>query len=181
MKKGAERRPSWKPLLGNFEPTAPSTRQYLDSSVQEASNKTRRATQAAATIRTLATLFPLAFFTAQHERRPLKIGIADDLLIATANVVEPSALRLALRVYAGASGYLQNCRQGAPRLDLDGDACGCVSAGEAQHAMEVLAQRRNPAKTPPSDQRNKPPQQPRRLSLGDLRDAARAKREAASR
>ena len=95
-----------------------------------------------ATIATLATLFPRAFAVAEHERRPLKVNVFNDLIIATANVIEPDALRSALAFYTSAGGYLRSCVKGTPRIDLDGDAAGFVTAGQAAWVAGILRRRR---------------------------------------
>jgi len=132
-----------------------------------------------ATIATLATLFPRAFAVAERERRPLKVNVFNDLIIATANVIEPDALRSALAFYTSAGGYLRSCVKGTPRIDLDGDAAGFVTAGQAAWVAGILRRRRKAdaaattSATPPRTEA------PRRLSPADLHAAARARREAA--
>lgn len=116
----------------------------------------------------LATWYPRAFFVYEHRRRPLKVGIAHDLAAATAGAIVASDVKTALGCYTGNAGYLAACREGAARVDLNGEPSGTVTAGEAEHARSRL----HKASTRPSP----PPSPKRRLGLADLRAAARARK-----
>jgi ProP effector len=50
-------------------------------------------------------------------------------------------LGVALAAYTRRVMYLKGMVAGAERVDLDGNACGEVSAADAEHAAEVLALR----------------------------------------
>jgi ProP effector len=142
--------------------------------------KTKKAQAAAEIIGVLADLFPSAFVLYQWNRKPLKLGIRDDLRAACAGAVTPNELQNALRRYCTSDGYLVALREGAARIDLGGNAVGIVSTDQAAQAGKVLAARRE---RQAAKRRAKPitPYQtntaPRRVSLADLK-AARARREA---
>jgi sRNA-binding protein len=83
----------------------------------------------------------------------------------------PIELSKTLGVYCANGIYLRNSREGAPRIGLDGNPAGIVSAEEAQRAKARLAGRK--AFKPPSE----PLAPKRRLSLADLKAAALARRQ----
>jgi ProP effector len=133
---------------------------------------------------TLAERFPACFVSAKRRRRPLKIGIANDLLAALPDVAA-SDIGFALMIYTSNPDYLNATREGAPRVDLGGEITGYVTAEEAAHAKkrwgQLSAQKR--AKTAaglkkPKSQRGgavvtlSAP----RLGLADLKAAAMARR-----
>jgi ProP effector len=92
-----------------------------------------------AVIASLAELFPRCFWIFGRQRRPVAIGIR----AALAPVVpfEQSDLEAALKSYVKSDGYLRACVNGAPRLDLNGNIAGEVTASEAEHAIKLLAER----------------------------------------
>jgi ProP effector len=143
---------------------------------------------AVAVIELLCERYPRCFFLYEGRRRPLKIGIHKDI---PEGLFEPSTLSLAHRLYVGNDGYLRSMRAGAARIDLDGNAVGVVSDGEASGAMSLLivrakrerekkaAQRKQEQaakKTPPAPP--PPPPPPKRDSMSALREAARKRRGA---
>lgn len=75
------------------------------------------------------------------KRRPLKIGIAADIIAAVGNTIAPAAVKAALRVYTGSTGYLSRVLTGAWRLDLAGDKADVVTADDEAHAKARLAER----------------------------------------
>jgi sRNA-binding protein len=142
------------------------------------------------TIELLARRFPLAFFVNGERRRPLKIGIIRDLVDADIGI-PGTQIRQALAAYTNSPGYLRACREGEDRIALDGRPTGNVTTEEAQHSRSKLARIATakgimfPASTSMSTstmststttQRPKGSSalaegQPRRLSLGDLKEA----------
>lgn len=76
--------------------------------------------------------WPRCFFAHPRNRRPLKIGIADDILAA--GVLTNDELSLTLRVYTGHIRYLETCIAGVSRIGLDGEPAGEVSLAAAAHA-----------------------------------------------
>lgn len=81
----------------------------------------------------LVERFPLAFAGKGEQKRPLKIGIREDIKAAWPEVSDDDLGR-ALMDYTGGFKYLRNVAAGQARLDLDGQPCGIVTEGEAIHA-----------------------------------------------
>jgi ProP effector len=87
----------------------------------------------------LAEAFPQTFVLEKHRpHRPLKVGIAADIR-ARCPAVERRVLRVVLRAYARRVMYLRGLVEGAARVDLDGKACGEVTARDAEYAAAKLA------------------------------------------
>ena len=89
----------------------------------------------------LAQRFPLCF-SVEGEAKPLKIGIFQDLAEALAGdeQLSKTQLRHALRQYTSNWRYLYGCREGAQRVDLNGEAAGILDAEHAAHAAAQLAE-----------------------------------------
>jgi sRNA-binding protein len=131
------------------------------------------------TISVLADWFPQCFVLYQQRRKPLKIGIFDDLLAATSGAIAPKELQAALRRYCRSAGYLAACREGTARIDLNGNVVGAVTKSEAEYAARIIARRRSTAKPTAKPVITAPSTTPRKLSsLADLRAAARARKAA---
>jgi ProP effector len=117
----------------------------------------------------LCELFPKAFVRYEARRRPLKIGIHRDLQVALADAITDIELGCALRLYVANRVYRSRLVAGAARIDLDGNPAGTVSA---EHACAPMKPTPKPKPKPVSDS---PPV--KRLSLQDLREAARRRKE----
>jgi ProP effector len=136
------------------------------------------------TITVLADLFPACFTVFEQERRPLKIGIHLDVLAALDGAITPKECAKALRVYCANRCYLQSCVENAPRIDLDGNAVGTITAEEASHARRRLAQRkakqqrRLEAEAKAKEAAERKARNAGRISLRDLREAAAARKAA---
>ena len=142
----------------------------------------------------IAEWFPQAFVPEKYlPHRPLKIGIHIDLK-ARCPALSERKRRAVLHWYVTRTIYLRACVAGAPRIDLDGNVCGEVTAAEAQHAAarlaailaararkEELIKSRAAAKPAAPREKEKPPEEkppaPQRDGLAALREAA-AKRRA---
>jgi ProP effector len=143
---------------------------------------------ARAAIALLAEMFPKAFVVHEATRRPLKVGIAADLVAAVNGAIKPPELVAALRVYCNNKVYLVHLRAGAVRIDLNGDPAGLVTAAEAARAAEQLTTRllRAAARKKLAPLVQAPPAQapvpattgPRRLGLADLKQLAVLRRQA---
>jgi ProP effector len=136
---------------------------------------------ARAAIALLAKLFPKAFAVHEARRRPLKVGIAADLVAAVAGAIKPHELALALAHYCNNRVYLVRLRAGAGRIVLDGNPCGVVTIEEQRAAAEKLATRllkavRKKKVPPPTPEPT--PAGPRRITLHDLRELATLRRHA---
>lgn len=84
-----------------------------------------------AVIELLAERFPQCFAVYELRRRPLKVGIRDDIVAAINGAIEPRWLNRALSFYTHNVGYLHSLRAGAVRIDLDGNAAGEVTEEQA--------------------------------------------------
>jgi sRNA-binding protein len=87
----------------------------------------------------LAKRFLHCFSISHTNRRALKIGIRADLAPLVAFSAED--LERALRYYTRSDGFLRACIDGVPRIDLDGNVAGTVTAKEAAWAQKVLVER----------------------------------------
>ena len=141
----------------------------------------------------IAEWFPQAFVPEKYlPHRPLKIGIHIDLK-ARCPALSERERSAVLRYYVARLMYLRACVAGAPRIDLDGNVCGEVTAAEAQHAdarlAAILAARarkqeliksRAAARPAAPRKKEKPPEEkppaPRRDGLAALREAAAKRR-----
>lgn len=92
---------------------------------------------AARTRAILADRFPDCFAGKGEEKRPLKIGIGTDILLAMPEL-EPFPVAVALADYTFGPTYARLCTEGATRIGLDGAPVGIVSAAEAEHARRRL-------------------------------------------
>jgi ProP effector len=125
-------------------------------------------------------------------RRPLKIGIAQDLVHALGDAASRPELKGALNLYCGDIGYLSSLRAGASRLDLQGNEVGIVSrenelraATRLKAAKTVRAKSKAPsteesvpnrAITPPLSALPGTSVTPTRLGFEGLRKAARERK-----
>ncbi len=88
----------------------------------------------------LAEKFPRCFIL-EGEAKPLKINIFQDLAarLADDSKVSKTQLRQVLRAYTTNWRYLHGCREGAQRVDLDGNPCGVLEAEHVAFAAQQLA------------------------------------------
>src|SRR5262245_14169080 len=99
-------------------------------------------------IKAVSALFPKAF----SPRQPLKYKIHEDLLSAG---VEHKVAAAALSSHCNSPRYLMSMVEGATRIDLQGQPAGVVTADEAAHARQRLAEQLKP-KPAPTPQLEKP-------------------------
>jgi ProP effector len=132
------------------------------------------------TIELLSDLFPLAFRVYAAARLPLKVGIFQDLLDTGLFTDHEPDLRSALRRYTGCSPYQRKLKVGASRFDLAGNAVGEVTEHQARGATAFLTYLAGRAAEKAKAAQPQPLEAPRRLSLGDLRAAAQARKAATS-
>jgi ProP effector len=95
----------------------------------------------------------------------------------------PRLLGLAMRLYTSNSGYLRaSMISGADRIDLDGNPAGTVTEKDAANAAQQLAWRavRKARQKVPATPPAPPAPTVKRLSLADLREAARLRKQKAS-
>src|SRR5262245_4511237 len=77
-------------------------------------------------IKQLVERYPKAFFMLGKDRKPLKVGIFHDIVADLGEAMSESELSLALGSYTNNSGYLSALKDGADRIDLNGDVSGSV-------------------------------------------------------
>src|SRR5262249_4074963 len=98
-----------------------------------------------------------------------------DLVARLGGAVSRSALKRVLGVYTAGPEYRAKLIEGAARIDLDGNATDAVTASEAAYALAPRV-----AKTkPPTPTAVPPTPKPKRMSLDDLRRAARQRKGSA--
>ena len=118
----------------------------------------------------LCERFPGTFARNPAEQRPLQRGIDRALVARLDGIVSRSALKRMLSIYTACPEYRATLIEGAARIDLDGNPAGAVTAREAAYALAP-----RPAKTKPTPS-TPPAPKPKRLSLDDLRRAARQRK-----
>ncbi|PHM45730.1 RNA chaperone ProQ [Xenorhabdus mauleonii] len=104
----------------------------------------------------LAERFPLCF-VAEGEARPLKIGIFQDIVerIQGEECLSKTQLRSALRLYTSSWRYLYGVKEGAQRVDLDGNICGELEIEHIEHARQQLVEAKARVQTQRAEQRAK--------------------------
>jgi sRNA-binding protein len=138
-----------------------------------------RKIEAAKTLDVLRERFPACFAPlTQRHRWPLKVGVHIDIQAAVPDL-SSVAIRQALGFYTGAAGYLELMTAGRPRIGLDGRPAGpAVSEADAAKAKAILQKHKNtPRKAPQKPVA--PPARPR-LTIADLKAAAKLKQQAAA-
>jgi len=88
------------------------------------------------TIGKLQQRFPLAFPKNPAPKVPLRIGIFADLQAQAPDLSE-AELRDALRTWCRGARYWACLTEGAPRVDLAGQAAGDVTAAEASRGQQL--------------------------------------------
>jgi len=88
-----------------------------------------------AAIRALAERWPKCFAANEKQRRPLKVGIAEEVRAAGLHVDVSAALAF----YAHNASYMKALVAGAVRIGLDGEPAGEVTAEQEALARSQLA------------------------------------------
>lgn len=122
-------------------------------------------------IAVLAERWPHCFAIFEQRRRPLKVGIHIDILAALDGAVTTAELSRALWVYVHNGVYRSRLIAGAVRIGLDGEPAGVVTEKQAATLTSVT----RAAKAPPVTTTTTIAAV-RRLSLADLREAARQRK-----
>jgi ProP effector len=145
-----------------------------------------------AVIEALAEAHPQCFYVLSKHRRPLKLGIKEDLRPLVSFTEEE--LSAALYRYVKNDGYLKACTEGSPRIALDGNAAREVTAEEAAWSAKLLVEhqqwreakkaKRDRHRLEEAARRARKQQQaapqPKRLTLADLKVAAARRKDAAA-
>ena len=82
----------------------------------------------------LAERFPDCISVDEADRRPLKIGIFEEILAKVEELISPEDLKAALRKYAKGESYLNRMKVGVARIDLDGQPSSIIDEHEAEFA-----------------------------------------------
>src|SRR5262245_14924710 len=101
--------------------------------------------------------FPAAF-RIDGPRKPLKIRIKDDLALRG---ISRDVIKRGLGRYCSNYCYLVAMQEGAVRIGLDGEPAGTVTADEAAHARQQLAERLKPTKPPHAKDEQPKPKPPK--------------------
>ena len=140
-------------------------------------------TRTKAVMAVLAAKFPKCFAVPDTRRRPLKVGIDADLLAALGGSIRRTELIRALAMYCSSDGYLDRVLTGTWRVDLEGKPAGVVSADDEKHAKAkqagIRTRREAVMAAAITQAATEPGPGPKRLSLAELREAARRRREGA--
>jgi ProP effector len=130
------------------------------------------------TIAVLAERWPRCFVVFEKRRRPLKVGIFEDIA-AVAPDLDPADLAAAIRFYVGNLHYLAACVAGASRIGLNGEVCDEVTAKDAESAALRFANilRRQAARRQTSPSPPPAPSTSKRDGLAALRAAALARKQ----
>ena len=76
-------------------------------------------------------------------KKPLKVGIREDIFSRLRSQFDGRRLmrmlKWALPDYCGGPTYLRALTEGTDRVDLEGNPCGVVTKGEAEHALKRLS------------------------------------------
>lgn len=97
-------------------------------------NKCRRAEEMR---KLLVEKFPACFAPKGAQKRPLKIGIMEDLVAAFPDVPR-SKIGTGLYDYTSGPTYIGNLKAGAERIDLDGNPVGIVTEDEEKSAAHRM-------------------------------------------
>lgn len=105
-----------------------------EATPSEAKHRTRNRAANHAALQLLMDAYPQTF--SRDAVKPLKIGIQEDLIAD--DRISRNKIKRALASYVRAPQYLRCLVEDAPRIGLDGQPAGTVSAEEAEHARERL-------------------------------------------
>lgn len=112
-------------------------------------------------------------FTIEGEAKPLKIGIFQDIIsrLENSELLSKTKLRIALRAYTMGWRYLYCIKEGANRVDLDGNPTEVITKEQMEHAQQQLKESKEQAKERAKQKRKaapKPSRKPRALKIGDF-------------
>ncbi|WP_416304849.1 RNA chaperone ProQ [Neptunicella sp. SCSIO 80796] len=106
----------------------------------------------------LAETFP-ACFSIEGEAKPLKVGIFQDLCAKLADEprVSKTLLRSTLRHYTNSWRYLHSIKEGAHRVDLNGEQDAAIDKEHAEHALQQLTESKQKVAERRKEQQKKKP------------------------
>jgi len=91
-----------------------------------------------AVVSLLAEKWPCCFSIIESGRRPLKLGIRDEVLVGLGGAISAGKVSAALRWYVSSPEYQRRLVHGAWRIDLNGKPAGSVSQEDEAHARAQL-------------------------------------------
>jgi ProP effector len=91
-----------------------------------------------ATIALLAATWPACFGIEFAGRKPLKVGIGKNIAAVAEGAITPEELDAAMSLYCNGKPYLKWLKEGAQRVDLDGNPAGTVTAAQAANARRRI-------------------------------------------
>lgn len=127
--------PAWRPAASGSPQAIPEPKAESDADRErQGALAIEQAPSADALLKQWYQRYPRTFF--KGHTRPLKVGIHHDL--AAREPWPEKLVRRALAGYVNLPRYLKAVREGAERLDLDGEPAGSVDAQAAEHAKRKL-------------------------------------------
>lgn len=97
----------------------------------------------------LQKLFPKTFPKNPNPKVPLKVGILDDLYARSEEIgISNEDIQLAIKTWCKSSRYWNASKEGAIRIDLDGNPAGVVEANGAAQARAMARKAKAPKVAP---------------------------------
>lgn len=97
----------------------------------------------------LQKLFPETFPKNPNPKVPLKVGILDDLYARSEEIgISNEDIQLAIKTWCKSSRYWSASKEGAVRVDLDGNPAGVVEAKGAAQARAMARKAKAPKVAP---------------------------------
>ncbi|MEH6579189.1 MAG: ProQ/FinO family protein [Amphritea sp.] len=114
--------------------TATATDTTSENTVVPSKSKSKNRAANQAALQLICDTYPLVFN--RENVRPLKIGIQEDLIAE--EKLAKNKIKRALASYVRSPHYFRSLKEGADRIDLNGNPAGAVKASEADYAKEQL-------------------------------------------
>ena len=138
--------------MGNrmgFEKLADLKKQLSAEIKSAKSQKTAPVDPVVLTIGKLQKLFPKTFPKNPNPKVPLKVGILDDLYARSEQIgISNEDIQLAIKTWCKSSRYWNASKEGAIRIDLDGNPAGVVEANGAAQARAMARKAKAPKVAP---------------------------------
>jgi sRNA-binding protein len=88
----------------------------------------------------LAEILPKCIVVYEKNRKPLQVGIRDQIIARIGDVITPDELGRTLRAYTRNIGYLRAMAQpGAMRIDIEGNPVEAVTPKQAASSAKAVA------------------------------------------
>jgi ProP effector len=89
-----------------------------------------------------AARWPKCLAVCENRRRPLAVGIHNEMIAALDGVVSKTAIGRALGYYVGSPRYIEALKAGMPRIGLDGEPVGFVTEDQERSAARRIKKKR---------------------------------------